>query len=130
MGRSSPSCATLPRRPSQNVAGRRLEGMSTPELAAELYRRLCVGYGVEPGPFRGTMLKLYLKCLLEEPANSERRRLEQVPIDDRRSPWRGWTPTTGDFLRKASKGFRKFPQDFPNRCENGPFLSNSFQKFH
>jgi hypothetical protein len=71
MSRSSPSCARLPRRPSQSVAVRGLERVGTPELAAELYRRLCVGYGGKPGPFKWTVLDNYLKCLFEEPTDQE-----------------------------------------------------------
>jgi len=46
---------------------RELQEVSTPELAAELYRRLCVGLDGEPGPYKGTMLALCLESLFEEP---------------------------------------------------------------
>ena len=52
---------SLPCRPSQSVVAHQLHELSTPELAAELYRRLCVGRLGEPGPFKGTMLDLYLE---------------------------------------------------------------------
>ena len=38
------------------MVAHQLQELSTSELAAELYRRLCVGRLGEPGPFKGTML--------------------------------------------------------------------------
>ena len=51
---------SLPCLSSQSVVAHQLQELSTSELAAELYRRLCVGRLGEPGPFKGTMLDLYL----------------------------------------------------------------------
>ena len=61
------SSARLARRPSGRTVARELQEVSTPELAAELYQRLCVGLDGRPGPYQGTMLALYLESLLEEP---------------------------------------------------------------
>ncbi len=55
----------------RSVVAHQLHELSTPELAAELYRRLCVGRLEEPGPFKGTMLDLYLKRLSEEQTSEE-----------------------------------------------------------
>ena len=63
-----------PCRPSQSVVAHQLQELSTSELAAELYRRLCVGRLGAPGPFKGTMLDLYLECLSEEQTSEERAR--------------------------------------------------------
>ncbi len=59
--------ARLARGPSTRAVVRELQEVSTPELAAELYRRLCVGLDGDPGPYKGTPLALYLESLLEEP---------------------------------------------------------------
>ncbi len=68
MVRSIQSGAKLPRRSSERAVVRELQEASTPEIAAELYRRLCLGLDGEPGPYKGTMLALYLESLFEEPA--------------------------------------------------------------
>ncbi len=67
MVRSSQLSARLPGWPSERVVVRRLQAVSTPELAAELYRRLCRGPDGEPGAYNGTILALCLEFLFEEP---------------------------------------------------------------
>ena len=62
---------SLPCLPSQSVVADQLHELSTPELVVELYRRLCVGRPEEPGPFKGTMLQLYLERLSEEQTSEE-----------------------------------------------------------
>ena len=62
---------SLPCLPSQSVVADQLHELSTPELAAELYRRLCEGRLGESGPFKGTMLDLYLKRLSEKQTSEE-----------------------------------------------------------
>ena len=68
MGGPGPSGLRIPRHPSKSLVVHRLGRASTPELAAELYRRLCVGLDGQPGPYRGTVLELCLTSLSEAPA--------------------------------------------------------------
>jgi hypothetical protein len=60
---------SLPRSASASLVVSDLQEVDTPELAAELYRRLCMGSDDQPGPYSGTVLDLYLESLREEPTN-------------------------------------------------------------